>query len=328
MQIPPQYKITSKIIDLLAKIDANRILLSSQKIPEKLKEKIQRISLLHSSLFSARIEGNPLTVENVENAKDQKKKAEVINLIQAAGFIDKKINKSDKISQEIILKLHEMVMKDVGDGGFLRKEPSAIFNSSGIAVYMTPPPSEINNLLSQILDYANSGKENFPLIVSLITHLVFEKIHPFIDGNGRVGRLLIFAVLASKDYDFGLTIPFEKYLDEHKEEYYYHLDNGLRETEDYLKFMLSAIFEESKNLLARIEEEKSKEEDLYLLPPRQEEIVRIIRDHVFVSLDLLQRRFAKVPGRTLRYDLNKLQQKGLIVKTGRTRGSLYKAAQS
>ena len=76
------------------------------------------------------------------------------------------------------------------------------------------------------------------------------------------------------------------------------------------------------------EKEKSKEEDLYLLPPRQEEIVRIIRDHVFVSLDLLQRRFAKVPGRTLRYDLKKLQQKSLIVKSGHTRGSLYKASKS
>lgn len=328
MQISPQYKITSEIIDLLAKIDANRILLSTQKIPEKLKEKIQRISLLHSSLFSARIEGNPLTIENVENAKDQKKKAEVVNLIQAAGFIGKEIIKGDKISLETILKLHEIVMKDVGDGGFLRKEPSAIFNSSGIAVYMTPPPSEINNLLSQILDYANSSQENFPLIASLITHLIFEKIHPFIDGNGRVGRLLIFAVLSSKGYDFGLTIPFEKYLDEHKEEYYYHLDNGLKNIEDYLTFMLSAIYEESKNLLNQIETEKSKEEDLYLLPPRQEEIVRIIREQVFVSLDFLQRRFLKVPGRTLRYDLNKLQQKGLIVKTGRTRGSLYKAARS
>lgn len=328
MQIPPQYKITSEIIDLLAKIDANRILLSSQKIPEKLKEKIQRISLLHSSLFSARIEGNPLTIENVENAKDQKKKAEVVNLIQAAGFVDKNITKDDKINPKIILKLHGIVMKDVGDGGFLRREPSAIFNSSGIAVYMTPPPSEIKNLLDQILNYANSNKENFPLIISLITHLIFEKIHPFIDGNGRVGRLLIFAVLSSKGYDFGLTVPFEKYLDEHKEEYYYHLDNGLKNIEDYLTFMLNAIYEESKNLLNQIETEKSKEEDLYLLPPRQEEIVRIIREQVFVSLDLLQRRFAKVPGRTLRYDLSILQQKGLIVKTGRTRGSLYKAAQS
>lgn len=326
MQIPPQFKITSEIIDLLAKIDAHRILLSSQKIPERLKEKIQRVSLLHSSLFSARIEGNPLTLEDVEHAQDQKKKTEVMNIIQAASFIDKKINKGDKISPEVILKLHEQVMKDIGDGGFFRREPSAIFNSAGVAIYMTPLPSEITKLLDQILDYANSSKENFPLIVSLITHLIIEKIHPFIDGNGRVGRLLIFAVLKAKGYDFGLTVPFEKYLDEHKQEYYYHLDNGLKKTEDYLKFMLSAIYEESKNLLSQIEKEKSKEEDLYLLPPRQEEIVRIIRDHVFVSFDFLQRRFIKVPGRTLRYDLKKLQEKGLIVKSGRTRGSLYKAA--
>ena len=324
MRIPPSYKITSKIIELLTKIDANRIVLTSQKIPEKLKEKIQRVSLLNSSLFSARIEGNPLTIEEVEHAKDQKRKAEVFNIIQASGFIDKKIKKDKKITKEIILKIHGLVMRDIGGGGAFRSEPSAIFNSSGVAVYMTPPPSEINKMLGEILKYVNSDNEKFPLITALISHLVFEKIHPFIDGNGRVGRLLIFAVLSSRGYDFGLTVPFEKYLDEHKSEYYYHLDNGFKKTEDYLCFMLGSVYEESKNLLAQIEEEKSKEEDLYLLPPRQEEIVRIVRNHVFVSFDFLQRRFYEVPGRTLRYDLKKLQERRLLVKIGKTRGSFYK----
>lgn len=328
MKIPPHFTVNPEIIDILAKIDSNRTLLSVQKIPEKLKEKIQRISLLHSSLFSARIEGNSLTTENIENTLDVKKKTEVFNITKAARFIDSKIKKGDKINTDIIVQLHKIVMEDIGGGGVLRKEPSAIFNSSGIAVYMTPLPSEIKTLLGQILDYANSNKENFPLITALLSHLVFEKIHPFIDGNGRVGRLLIFTVLASKGYDFSLTVPFEKYLDEHKEEYYYHLDNGLTKTEDYLIFMLTAIYEESKNLLSQIEIEKAKEEDLYLLPPRQEEMVRIIKDHVFVSFDFLQRRFPKVPGRTLRYDLKKIQQKGLIINTGRTRGSLYKASKS
>lgn len=324
MLIPPLYKITPKIVEILSKIDANRILLSSQKIPPKLKNKIQRISLLNSSLFSARIEGNPLTIENLGQARDKIRKTEVFNIIAAASFIGRKIKKGDKITKEIILKLHELVMKNISSGGTFRKDPSAIFNSGGQVVYLPPPPQEINNLLTQILNFTNSPSEKFPLISALICHLVFEKIHPFIDGNGRMGRLLIFAVLKSKGYDFGMTIPFEKYLDEHKSRYYDCLDNGLKRSEDYLVFMLESVYEESKNLLREIEAEKNKAEDLYLLPPRQEEIVRIVREHVFTSFDFLRRRFKEVPERTLRYDLKKLQEKGFLIKTGITKGSFYK----
>lgn len=60
-----------------------------------------------------------------------------------------------------------------------------------------------------------------------------------------------------------------------------------------------------------------------LLPPRQEEIYSIIKDHKIVSLDVIKRRFLKVPSRTLRYDLKKLQGNGLVIKIGATRGSVY-----
>ncbi len=245
----------------------------------------------------------------------------MFNIINAANFIDKKIRKEEKINEETILKLHELVMKDIGKGGVFRKESSAIFNNSGIVVYFPPPPSEIKKMLREMLNFVNSEIEKFPLITAFIAHLVFEKIHPFLDGNGRVGRLLVFTILRVKSYDFGITIPFEKYLDEHKSEYYYHLDLGFKKTEDYLSFMLGAVYQESNNLLKKIAEENSKEEDLYLLPPRQEEIVRIVRDHISVSLDFLKRRFPKVPARTLRYDLKKLQEKGFLIKTGITKGS-------
>lgn len=60
-----------------------------------------------------------------------------------------------------------------------------------------------------------------------------------------------------------------------------------------------------------------------LLPPRQEEIYRIISDHKTVSLDFIKRRFMKVPERTIRYDLKKLASAGLITKIGKTRGVFY-----
>ena len=327
MKIPPSYGINPEILELLSKINADRIILASLEIPLELKVKIQRRSLLKSSLFSAKIEGNPLSIEQIEQAGNQDKKIEVFNIVAASKFIDNNVKIDEPLDLRSILALHQLVIKNIGVSG-LRTQAGAISNMAGVAVYVSPPPGQIKELLKNLVDFVNNDTAVFPLITALVAHLVFEKIHPFIDGNGRVGRLLIFFILKSRNYNFGLTIPFEKYLDDHRDEYYYHLDNGLKETEAYLVFMLKAIYEETQNLINEINNERKEDKKIYLLPSRQEEIFRIIKEHQVVSFDFLKRRFLKVPGRTLRYDLLKLAQKGLIIKGGVTRGSFYKLAPS
>jgi Fic family protein len=177
--------------------------------------------------------------------------------------------------------------------------------------------------LNDLLIYINSEK-NFPLVAAFIAHLIFEKIHPFLDGNGRVGRLLVSAILKSKGWDFTFTVPFEEYLDEHKDEYYFHLDNGLKNTNEYLEFMLEAFSKQIEKIKAQIKTEIARELHPFL-PPRQEEILNIIKDQVIVSFDMIRRRFIQVPERTLRYDLKKLLDRKLIEKSGETRGRYYRA---
>src|ERR1700730_14842380 len=102
MKIPPDYKITSEILGLISQIDAIRLFLSSLQVPMPLKEKIQRKSLLKSSLFSARIEGNSLTLENIEITTKKKEKKEVFNILRAIHYIEKKyINKQELSIKDI-----------------------------------------------------------------------------------------------------------------------------------------------------------------------------------------------------------------------------------
>lgn len=325
MKIPPQYTITPEILELIAKIDANRIFFSSVKIPKPLKENIQRISILKSSLFSARIEGNPLTLEEFDtNPSDEQKKIEVFNILSAISFINKNIKQGNKITEKNILDLHKIVMDNLsGEKGVFRNEMGAIFNMAGVAVYLSPPPKEVPVLIDKLLEYSNSDLEKFPIINTFISHLIFEKIHPFIDGNGRVGRLLVFLILKSKNQNFEITIPFEEYLDLHKYEYYYHLDNGFKDPKGYLLFMLEGFYQQTEKTKQFLEAELEKDEIIFL-PPRQEEIFNIIKDHVVVSFDMIRRRFLKVPERTLRWDLKKLLDMNLIIKSGKTKGSFYK----
>src|SRR3989338_6935286 len=324
MKIPPEYKITPEILDLISKVDTNLMFLSSLNVPVELKQKIQRISLLKSSLFSARIEGNPLTLTTVnEGNTDEEKNKEIFNIVKANQFLNKIIKNNFKIDKKFIYSLHSLVMSgEPGKTKSFRHEMGAIFNQAGVAVYLSPPPTQVNRLIDQLNNYINSSKEKFPLVCALISHLIFEKIHPFVDGNGRVGRLLIFSILKAKGYGDGYLISFEKYLDENKSDYYYFLDQGFKNVENYLIFMLTAFLKESEELKKQIELTKSGTEGL--LPPRQEEIYLIIKEHKVVSFDNIRRRFLKVPERTLRYDLKKLTEKKMIIKIGETRGSFYK----
>lgn len=312
------------MLSLITKIEAERLYFSSLNLEGQIKENIQRVSLLKSSLFSARIEGNPLRLSDFEigqETEDEKKK-EIFNIVNAINFIDKDI-KISVIAKDIILHLHSLVLQDISqDAGRIRSEISAIFNQAGVAIYMPPPPTQILKLLDNLLIYVNS-ENNFPLIVAFVAHLIFEKIHPFLDGNGRVGRLLISAILKSKDWDFSFTVPFEEYLDEHKDEYYFYLDRGLQNTNDYLEFMLEAFYKQIEKTKDQISEEAAKEVHPFL-PPRQEEILNIIKDQIVASFDMIKRRFIQVPERTLRYDLKKLLDRKLIEKSGETRGRYYR----
>jgi len=324
MKIPPPYLINNTMTNYIAKIEANRQFFITLNPPPEVIEKIQRVSLLKSSVFSARIEGNPLTIEEYAKTSDQQKKQEIKNIMTATKFIGTKISHKTKITRKIILYLHELIMNKIGSGGNFRKEMGAIFNQAGVAIYVSPPPQKILVYISDLINYLNSNEENFSLIKAFLAHLIFEKIHPFIDGNGRVGRLLINIVLRANKNEFNIDIPFEEYFEKHREQYYYWVDEGLRQTEDYLIFMLKAFYEQTEKIKQDLKIEMNKKETL-LLPPRQEELFNIIREHRNISFDSLKRRFLKVPERTLRYDLKKLVDAKLIFKIGRTRGSYYRS---
>jgi Fic family protein len=325
MQIPPKYTITPEMIELIAKIESYRMNFASLEIPSQIKENIQRKSLLKSSLYSARIEGNPLELSEVSFEKSKEiNKLEIFNIIKASKFIENNI-KIGNVTKEMLLKLHELVLKNLNpDAGFFRKEQSAIFNEAGVAVYMPPSPFAISKFIDELLAYINEDIEKFPLIKAFAAHLVFEKIHPFLDGNGRVGRLLISLILKAKGWDFTFAIPFEEYLDDNRPEYYFHLDQGLKNTDEYLFFMLEAFLSEIEKIREDIKTESDKKESVFL-PPRQEEILNIIKEQKIVSFDMIRRRFLKVPERTLRYDLKKLLDKNLIERSGETKGSYYRA---
>lgn len=324
MLIPPKYILTPKIASLLQSIEASKEVIDSITIPPEIELNIRRASTLKSSLFSARIEGNDLSLDDIlrNPSKDQKRR-EVFNILKALNLVHQRPSK-DLILKDI-LNFHQIVMEGLVekiDLGKLRVELSAIYNSSGIAVHLPPRPTQITPLMNRLILFLNNSREQFVPIRACLVHYSFEKIHPFLDGNGRVGRLLIQTVLAKGGYSMKGLLTLEEFLDKNRASYYRGLEDSEKDVSDYLEFMLEAISVSAKEAKNQVLEKQNISIEDYLLP-RRAEILNIIKDHKLVNFDMLRRRFMAVNERTLRYDLKKLQDARLIKKLGTTKGVYY-----
>ncbi len=328
MLIPPKYFLTSNISKLLSKIEAAKEVVENISIPPEVELNIRRKSTLKSSVFSARIEGNPTLPDDYSRLSPKdKKRVEINNILKAINWIQEG-NKKD-ISVKDILTLHSIVMKGIEyeELGKFRKKHEGIFTTAGTVVYHAPPPGLIPKLIERLLKYANGGKETLVPVRALLSHFIFEKIHPFTDGSGRVGRLFILMILTKNDYGFKGILPFEEKVDKRRETYYKMLEEPERDTTNYLEFMLELIAEaamEAKELVLK----KQRVESYDSLLPRRSEILQIINDQKLINFDSIKRRFKNVNQRTLRYDLMKLAKEGFIQKLGTTRGVYYKTKNS
>lgn len=324
MLIPPHYILTPKISEHLSKIESAKEVINSIPIPPEIEMNIRRKSTLKSSLFSARIEGNNLTLDDISRlpSKDQRQ-IEVSNILKSLNLIIERPKKD--LSQNDLLEFHRIIMKGLiekSNLGAFRKESSAIFNTAGIAIYMPPPHRQIPSLISKLISYVNSPKENFIPIRACLSHYIFEKIHPFLDGNGRVGRIILQAVLAKGGYGMKGLLNIEERLDKQRANYYKGLENTERDVTDYLEFMLECLADSAQEAKVQVLEKQTLEAQDYLLP-RRAEILNIIQEQRLVSFDQIRRRFLAINERTLRYDLKKLQESGLIKKRGATKGVFY-----
>lgn len=310
------YTFTPKIQSLLNTLEGQRTAFTLIPVKPDLTLHLRRHSLLNSALYSAKIEGieddtdlNKLGIQNLEHTYSW-----LYNQPKDLGL------DSDTIKALHAKSLHNLR----SDAGGFRTEQSAIFNSAGIAIYLTPPPQEIKSLL-EVWASLITNSSNHPLVQAIISHYQFEKIHPFIDGNGRVGRLILSQQLRQNDFDFGGLLILEEAIDRTRDDYYYHLQNEKKDITNFIEYFLELISTAATSALQKITKHESTSIVAGLLPRRQE-LLNIIQDHRVVSLDFLQRRFVGIPGSTLRYDLLSLQKGGYIKKLGVTRGALYSAS--
>jgi len=223
-----RWKSTKRIEKLLSELETLKAVFDHlPKLPH-IEENLRRESLLKSSVYSARIEGNPtsesqMKLEGTFGFKKDIHRLEISNLLAVyrkieAGRLPK------KPTVEVIKSLHRLTMKDLSPmAGQFRQEPWAIFNQAGVALYLAPPHLKVPALVENLAQIASQGKEAAPIKAALVQFL-FEKIHPFADGNGRVGRLISSIILKNNGYGMRGLVSFEEYTDNHRSLYYEALE--------------------------------------------------------------------------------------------------------
>lgn len=317
------YKETGEIKKNLIRIEVAKKVLDLLPLFPHVEKNLRRQSLLRSSLFSARIEGNMLELSEVETYNSHSKNREKKEISNIASALDWTYSNTPRhITIDEILKLHALALSGISqDAGKFRNKPSAIFNQAGVAVHITSLPSQVPKLTDELILYINENKDH-PVITASIAHFAFEKIHPFLDGNGRVGRLLTTLILHKAGYGFRGLATFEKYLSDHRESYYYFLSSEKKDITGFVEFFTESIATSAEQAIELLKNNKEEKAEDFLLPRRQE-ILAVIRDHKLVSFDFIRRRFMKVSSSALHNDVSVLLRKRLIKKLGDTRGVLY-----
>ena len=251
LSMKPPYDITPKILQFIRSIsekigEVNANYLSKQT-PQLRKQ--NRIKTIHSSL---QIEGNTLTEEQItaliENKRvigPEKDVLEVLNAIQVYENLQAFKFSSDKSFLKAHLQLMNGLIKSAGK---YRKQGVGIVHGTKVE-HIAPPHENVPHLMKDLFEYLKDSDE-LTLIKSCVFHYEMEFIHPFLDGNGRMGRLWQTLILMA-DYPVFEFLPFETLISKTQDEYYQSLalsDKSGKST-FFIEYMLEVIDKSLENLL-------------------------------------------------------------------------------
>jgi Fic family protein len=245
MAYQPPYSISPKIITLIAQISEaiGRLTVRAQ-IQDGLKlRKANRIRTIQGSLA---IEGNTLSEAQITAILDgkhviapPKEIQEVRNAIKAYEAFQT----LQPSSEEDLLLAHQTLMAGLIDQiGQYRTSGVGVMSGERV-IHMAPPANQVSRLMSDLLQWLASSEEH-PLIQSSIFHYEFEFIHPFADGNGRMGRLWQTLILSRWNPIFA-NIPVESLVYQHQQAYYDALQASTNQSDSapFITFMLQMIFD-------------------------------------------------------------------------------------
>ena len=262
----PPVELSNDIINLLVKANSQLVVL------EAVASRIPNVALFISmyvrkeALMSSQIEGTQATLEDILDplldANANRDVADVVNYIKATEFAIKCLH-SLPLCNRLLRETHAVLMEGVrgqekNPGEFRRSQNWIGGQGSTLknARYIPPTPDDMQAAMFDLEKYIHADDETDVLIRAALIHYQFETIHPFLDGNGRVGRLLITLFLMEKKILTTPALYISYFLKKNRIEYYDRMTEvrAKGNYEQWVKFFLQAIIESAEDATAAIDE--------------------------------------------------------------------------
>lgn len=314
----PPYKISPKILKLVASIsekigEVNAAHLN--KPPTELRKK-NRIKTIHSSL---EIEGNTLTIEQITAILENKRvigpKKDILEVKNAIAVYDY-LDKLNPYKFESFCEAHGILMNGlIESAGKLRSKSVGIVKGSELT-HIAPSSEMLTALMNDLFDYLKND-DDLTLLKSCVFHYEMEFIHPFIDGNGRMGRL--WQTLILKDFNPVFEyLPIESLIKERQEQYYDSLgkSDNTGESTVFIEFMLQIILESLEELLNI--------QNLSLTNIDRINLFKSIVKKEYFSRKEYLKNFREISLATASRDLKFAVENGLLEKTGDKNTARYR----
>ena len=214
--------------------------------------------LVKEATLSSKIEGTQSSITDVYLHEAGQKTTyedvkEIVNYRKALEYA-REILKQKPIHLNLIKQMHSILMQNVRGHDRNRGEFRKVQNWIGIpgtpieqATYVPPPPEQVTEYMDNLEKYLNSSGEDF-LVQAALVHAQFECIHPFVDGNGRIGRILIPLFLYAKEMISHPALYVSEFFEKNRRDYYTLLNKISNENdyEDWIKFFLEGVYWQSE----------------------------------------------------------------------------------
>lgn len=242
----PPYTISEKAVTLIAEIAAalERYKIVMEGLDGVRLRKINHVKTIRGTTA---IEGNTLTEEQVTAVLAGKRVVaprREIDEIKGAHAAYELLEKVNPYSLKDMLRVHAVMMAGLVDGaGELRTRGVGVVDGLGNVLHMAPPAEGVPQLVSDLLDWTAASTAH-PLVKSCVFHYEFEFIHPFLDGNGRMGRFLQ-TVMLGKWNELFYAAPVENIIFSNQEKYYQAINDSTAQADcgPFIDFMLERILE-------------------------------------------------------------------------------------
>ena len=323
----PPFTITEEITNLVIEIaELVGIIYMSKKLTSNpILRRENRIKTIYSSLA---IEQNTLTLEQITDIIAGKRilaPPKDIKEVKNAYEIYEKLDTLNPYSIKDLLKAHKiMTLELIGESGCFRSKNVGVYQGSKL-IHTGTPPQYIPELMKQLFLWLKKS-EVHSLIKSCVFHYKFEFIHPFQDGNGRIGRLWHTLILA-KWKGFFAWLPIETLIHKKQQKYYeaINVSNNLGESTPFILFSLKII----KEALLELQKDNREMTDKTIdkITDKERERLKILekyfKENKFINNKEVQK-LLNISDSTAKRFLNKLVKNNILEAIGENKGRRYK----